>query len=130
MYVQFCSFLADGVENPVHPPGHKGWGGRCFSLHFQDSSDSGTLLLDAVNGYGFSFSPWQAECWHWHVSSVTRLASAQVSLQYFFPLAGTQLQAGWAHFDVAVMGFSSFVERALFLRRCLRARLDLLASLR
>jgi hypothetical protein len=36
------------------------------------------------------------------------------SLQYFFPLAGTQLHAVWAHFDVAVMEFSTFVERDLF----------------
>jgi hypothetical protein len=53
---------------------------------------------------------------------VTRLASAQDSLQYFFPFAGAQLHAGWAHFDVAVMGFSSFVEHALFLRRMLACK--------
>lgn len=54
-------------------------------------------------GYGLSFSPWHWGCWHWHVSSVTAFASAQTSLQYFFPSAGIQLQAGRAHFDGAFM---------------------------
>jgi hypothetical protein len=52
-------------------------------------------------GYGFNSSPWHAGCWHWHVSSVTPLASEQGSLQYFWPAAGTQLQAGRAHLEVA-----------------------------
>jgi hypothetical protein len=35
--------------------------------------------------------------------------SAQASLQCFFSAAGTQLQAGWAHFAVAFTGSSSLV---------------------
>lgn len=53
--------------------------------------------------YGFRFSPWHAGCWHWHAISVTAFASAQVALQYFLPYSGMQLQAGWAHFEGAVI---------------------------
>jgi hypothetical protein len=44
--------------------------------------------------YGFNFLPWHSGCWHWQVISDMPLASAQVSLQCFFPSAGMQLQAG------------------------------------
>jgi hypothetical protein len=109
MYGLFCSFPGDGAENPGWPSGQKGWSGSYSALHFPSLSGFECLALDAVNDYGFSFSPRHAGCWHWHVSSVTRLASAQVSLQYFFPFAGTQLQAGRAHFDAALMS-SPFVK--------------------
>jgi len=43
-------------------------------------------------------------------------ASAQGTLQYFFPCSGTQLQPGWAHFDFAVIEVP-FLERAFDLER-------------
>ena len=66
--------------------------------------------------YGFSFWPWHPGCWHWHVISKVPFASAQLSLQYSFPSAGIQLQAGCAHLDVVFMG-APFAERALPSRR-------------
>src|SRR5277367_2807329 len=59
--------------------------------------------------YDFSPLPWQTGCWHWHVSSNMPFASAQVSLQYFFPSRDTQLQAGCSHLDVGFME-APFVE--------------------
>jgi hypothetical protein len=53
--------------------------------------------------YVFNCAPWHAVCRHWQVNSNRPLASAQVALQYFFPSAGTQLQAGCAHLDAAFM---------------------------
>jgi len=66
--------------------------------------------------YDFRASPWHLGCWHWHVSSTRPFASAQVALQYSFPSAGTQLQAGCAHLDAAFIG-TPFVERILSFRK-------------
>jgi len=42
-------------------------------------------------------------CLHWQVSSGVFFASAQVSLQWFFPGAAVQLQAVCSHFFAVVM---------------------------
>jgi hypothetical protein len=54
----------------------------------------------------YAFSPllWQSLCWHWQVSWDMPFASAQAVLQCLVPSAGTQLQAGCAHFADDFMG--------------------------
>ncbi len=63
-----------------------------------------------IIAYGFFGSPLHTACWHWHVSSVIPLASAQAEQQYFSPGPGTQLQAGRAHLVVSLIRFSAPIE--------------------
>jgi len=64
----------------------------CFLLRQQIS------WISSVN-YAFTALLWHSGWTHWHVGLVTFFGSAHASLQCFFSGAGTQWQAGWAHFD-------------------------------
>ncbi len=90
---------------------------RWFRPHYLPVMKMSANTMSCPLDYGFISLPWQAECWHWHTSSDMPFASAQASLQYFFPFRDTQLQAGCPHLDVGFM-------EAPFIETCTSAQAD------
>jgi hypothetical protein len=70
------------------------------------ATQSKTCVGYSTTTYCFSASPWHPGWSHWQVISVMLLALAHTVLQCFFPAAAGQLQAGWAHFEVAFIYIS------------------------